>query len=231
MVRAGKGCAAIALFLLCAPITRAIAADPEAKAGGVPLVLPAPPGDLVEVGDKLRSMFFELLTPSSNRLLTAYAPPSKIEIIGKTKDPGLDWYGMVEVLRQAEYNDITPDAFEQVVKAMDSSLGKVAAEKTGDAMEEINVRLKQLGGNPIEAGHPDMLGGFFREADAAGYGMLTAYKQEEKTFTMAGGMAVVRVKQRLILAYIFRKYESPETVALVRKDLGSWVGSILAKNK
>ncbi len=161
MLHAGKGCAAIALFLLCALITGAIAADPEAKAGGVPLVLPAPPGDFVEVGDKSRSMFFELLVPSPNRLLTAYAPPSKIDMIGKIKDPGLDWYGMVEVLRQAEYTDVTPDAFEQVVKGLDTSLGKVAAEQAGVTMDEINLRLKQLGGKPIEVAHPEMLGGFF----------------------------------------------------------------------
>jgi len=231
MLQAGRRCAAIALLLLCAPTTKAIAADPEAKAGGVSLVLPAPPGDFIEVGDKLRSMVFELLVPSYNRLLTAYAPPSKIDMIGKVKDPGLDRYGMVEVVRQAEYNDFTADAFEQVVKALDTSVGKVAAEQIGEAMDEINLRLKQLGGKSIEAGHPEMLGGFFREVDAAGYGMLTADKQEEKTLTMATGMAAVRVKQRLIFAYIFRKYESPETVALVSKDLGSWVDSILAKNK
>ena len=231
MLKAGKRFTAVALLLLCTPITAAIAADPEVKAGGVPLVLPAPPGDFVEVGDKLRSMFFELLVPSRNRLLTAYAPPSKIDTIGKVNGPGLDWYGMVEVPRQAEYTDVTPDVFEQVVKAFDTSLGAEAAEHTGDTMAEINLRLKQVGGKPIKAGHPEMLGGLFREADAAGYGMLTAYQQEEKTYTMATGMAAVRVKQRLLFAYIFRKYESPETVALVRKDLGSWVDSILGRNK
>ena len=98
-------------------------------------------------------------------------------------------------------------------------------------MDEINLRLKQLGGKPIEVGHPEMLGGFFREPDAAGYGMLIAIKHEDKNITLANGMAAVRIKQRLIFAYIFRKYESPETVALVGKDLGSWADSILAKNK
>ena len=231
MLPAGKRCAAIALLFLCAPITGAMAADPEAKAGGVSLVLPAPPGDFIEVGDKLRSMFFELLVPSSNRLLTAYAPPSKIDLIGKVKDPGLDSYGMVEVLRQAEYTDFTPDDFEQIVQALDTSLGKVAAEQAGDAMDEINLRLKQLGGKPIEVGQPVMLGGFFRQPDAAGYGMLIAIKHEDENVTMATGMAAVRIKQRLLFAYIFRKYESPETVALVGKDLRSWADSILAKNK
>jgi len=231
MLRAGKRCTAFALLILCAPITGAMAADPEAKAGGVSLVLPAPPGDFIEVGDKLRSMFFELLVPSSNRLLTAYAPPSKIDLIGKVKDPGLDSYGMVEVLRQAEYTDFMPDDFEEVVKALDTSLGKVAVEQVGDAMDEINLRLKQLGGKPIEVGHPEMLGGFFREPDAAGYGMLIAIKHEDKNVTLANGMAAIRIKQRLIFAYLFRKYESPETVALVGKDLRSWADSILAKNK
>jgi len=231
MLQAGKLCTAFALFLLCASTTGAMPADPEAKAGGVLLVLPAPPGDFVEVGDKLRSMFFELLVPSSNRLLTAYAPPSKIDMIGKVKDPGLDWYGMVEVPRQAEYADFTPDAFEQVVKALDASLGKSAAAQTEDATAEINLRLKELGGKPIEIGHPEMLGSFFRVRDAAGYGLLIAMKQEDKNVTMANGMAAVRVKQRLVFAYIFRKFESPETVALVRKDLRSWADSILAENK
>jgi hypothetical protein len=207
-----------------------MAADPEVKAGGVLLVLPAPPGDVVEVGDKLRSMFFELLVPGTNRLLTAYAPPSKIDIIGKVKDPGLDWYGMIEVPRPMEYTDFTPDAFERVINAMDSSSGKVAGEQAGDTMAEINLRLKQLGAKPIEVGHPEMLGGLFRVTDAAGYGMLIAMKQEDKSLTMANGMAVLRVKQRLVFAYIYRKFESPETVALVRKDLRSWADSILAAN-
>jgi len=38
------------------------------------LALPALAADFAEAGDKLRSTFFELLVPSTNRLLTAYVP-------------------------------------------------------------------------------------------------------------------------------------------------------------
>ncbi len=76
-----------------------------------------------------------------------------------------------------------------------------------------------------------MLGGVFEKTDAAGFAMLLALKQGDRNVTMASGVAMLRVKQRLLFAYLFRKYESPETVSLVRKDLESWADAILAGNR
>lgn len=114
---------------------------------------------------------------------------------------------------------------------MGPGLGQLDAQKLGDVTEEINIRLKSLGTKPIDVGHPEMLGAVFQKADASGFAMLMAVKQENRSDTMAGGLAVLRVKQRLVFAYLFRKYESPETVNLLRKELEAWTGAILASNK
>ena len=44
------------------------------------------------------------------------------------------------------------------------------------------------------------------------------------------GIAVLRVKERLIFAYLYRKYESAETVTLLRGQLERWADAILLAN-
>jgi hypothetical protein len=76
-----------------------------------------------------------------------------------------------------------------------------------------------------------MLGGVFQKNDASGYAMLTAIKQGDRTTTMAGGFAVLRVRQRLVFTYLYRKYESPDTISWLSKNLEVWSDAILSKNK
>jgi hypothetical protein len=214
-------------LLLFGACSVAIAADPRVSAGGIELTLPGPRSDFAEAGDKLRTTFFELLVPSNNRLLTAYVPEQTLANLNAGKSRELDIYSMVEVPRRAEYTEVTPQAFEQVLKGMEPSMGTL---NVGELQQEMNTRLKSLGTRPIEIGHPEMLGGIFRKSNAAGFPMLLAVKQDDRKDTMAGGMAVLRVKQRLVFAYLYRKYESPDTISWVRKNLEVWCDAILAKN-
>ena len=221
--------AALLLLGACLP---AAAADPEFKAGGVALVLPGPSGDFVEVGDKLRTTLFELLVPASNRLLSGYVSSKSLATLNSAKTQGaLDIYAMVEVPRQSEYSDVTPQLFAQVIKSMESSMGKLDAKTFDNVEQELSARLKSLGAGPVDVGHPEMVGGRFQKSDAAGFAMLLAFKQGERSVTMANGTAFVRVRQRLLFMYLFRKYESPDTVSWLRKNLEPWVDAILAKNK
>lgn len=201
------------------------------SAGGIELTLPGPAGDFGVAGDKIRTTFFELLAPSNNRLLAAYLPEKALADLNAGKSVELDIYSMVEVPRRAEYTDVTPQQFDEVLKAMAPSMGNIESVQ-GDLQQEMTIRLKSLTAKPIEIGHPEMLGGIFRKSDAGGYAMLLAFKQGDgRSDTIAGGMAVLRVRQRLIFAYLYRKYESPDTVSWVGKNLEAWCDAILAKNK
>lgn len=219
-------------LLLSAPWLQAAGVDPEVKAGGVLLTLPGPNPDFVESGDKLRTTLFELLVPSTNRLLSAYLPPQAISDLSAGKSAGaMDVYAMAQVPRRAEYVDCTPEAFVQILKSLEPSFGKLLGEKVGQMEEEMNARLKSLDIGRIEFGHPEMLGGVFQKDDASGYAMLMAMKQGDHTTTMAGGFAVLRVKQRLVFAYLYRKYESPDTISWLNQNLEAWSDAILSKNK
>src|SRR5947209_13778977 len=201
-------------------------AHPHVKAGGVELTLPGPAA-FAEVGDKLRTTIFELMAPASNRLLTAYVPAKNLDELNQgQRKSGLDFYALVEVPRQAEYMDCTPEAFSEVSEGMASSMGSFSKENVAQIEQDTNIRLKSLGAKPLEVGRPEMLGGLFQNADSFGFGMLVAIKQNERSVTMAAGIGVVRVRQRLLFAYLYHVYESPESVSWVRTNLATWVGEI-----
>jgi hypothetical protein len=222
----------LAAFLAFGMCVQVFGDDPEVTAGGALLAIPPPSNDFVEAGEKLRTAFFELLVPSTNRLLNAYVPAqSGAELNGGKMAGGLDVYALLEISRRAEYTDCMPQAFEQVLKGLEPAMGKFDAEKRGQLEQEMNIRLQSLGTKPIEIGHPEMLGGIFKKTDASGFAMVLAVKQGDRSSTMACGFGVLRVKQRLIFAYLYRKYESPKTVSLVRENLEAWSDAILSKNK
>jgi hypothetical protein len=217
--------------LLAAMSLPGLAADFEAKAGGVALTLPAPSREFEEVGDRLRSMAFEAMTPSANRLLAAYLQSATLKKLadGSTKDLGI--YGMLQVPRRYEYADCGPNDFAEVRKSTAGEMGGVADQKIGDIEAEMNVRLKSLGADPVSTGKPQALGKFFEKTDAAGFGMLMPVTAGKETVQMAFGVGLMRVRQRLMFVYLYSRYESPETVQTLRKLLESWCDAILAANK
>ncbi len=214
-----------------APAAAKPAEAPHAKAGGVDLAVPGP-GGFPEVGDRLRTTVFEVLTPTSNRLLTAYVPAETLAELssGKIGD-GLRHYAMLEVPRQGEYVDCTPEAFAQVQEGMEAAMGKLDSKTLGDAADELNLRLKSLGSKPLEAGRPEPLGGLYKKPSSSGFAMLLAFKQGERSFTMVTAIGVLRVKQRILFAYLYQRYESPQTVHGLGKELEMWTDALLAGNQ
>lgn len=209
-----------------------LAAEAEFKAGGVTLILPGPTDDFVEAGDRFRTTVFDLLTPSTNRLISAYAPEPVLRQLQEGKlTGGLPQYAMIQVLRRAEYMDCTPEAFAEVLKGLQPALANLDSKIVGNVGEEMNLRLKMLEAKPVEIGRPEVLGEVFRKTDAVGMAMLTAVKQEDQTVRMVSGMAFVRARQRLLFVYLYRRYESAETVAWIRKTLESWTSAIHARNR
>ncbi len=222
-----SACITIAVLFIGASLPMH-AADLKVRAGGLDLTLPLPE-NFEDVGEKYRTTLFELMVPSSNRLVAALAPPAEIAKMNEGKaSGGLDAYAMIQAPRQMEYADCTPEAFQQVLKSVGAPIGEVVREQISD---EMNVRLKSLGQGSIDVGGTKDLGAVFRKTDAYGSVTLTKYSQGERSGTMAAGTALIRVRQRVIFAYIFRRYESPETVLSIGKSLEAWTDLILAKNR
>src|SRR5271167_1960094 len=111
------------LWALFASASSLHAADCGTMAGGVPVVVPPPDKEFVEVGGDKRN-FFEFMIPSRNRLLCAFVPT---DFLPRLKNPasGLGQYMLVAVMRQLDEKDteVTLAAFEPIVTAMKLQLG------------------------------------------------------------------------------------------------------------
>ncbi len=202
------------------------------KAGGIRVVLPAPTAEFKEVGDEYRSVIFEVFVPTQNRLISAYVRDQDLTSLRALK-PGMSLspYAMVEVMRRAEFADCSQENFREVVSGASRSMGGVLSSTSKDMEEEMNRRLKALEVNAIRIGDLKQIGTFFDKPNAYGFGILTAMSQNDRQHTFAAATIFLRIKQRLLVAYLFSEYTGTETVRWLSETSGKWADAILEANQ
>jgi uncharacterized membrane protein len=116
---------------------------------------------------------------------------------------------------------------------MASSFGANFETAMKEQEEEINRRLKALNSSAaaVSADKPVYLGALFSKADACGFGATMAVSSSGTTVTMAMGLSVIRVQNRVFFAYLYKRYEDESTLLWIRKASEQWADSILSANK
>ncbi len=202
------------------------------RAGQVSFVMPSPSPDLVEMGPDLR-VLMEIATPNTNRLVAAFISPDELAKLpgGLTGAP--QRYALVEVLRRAEFVDVDEATFKQVVDAMSTQLANGEAQSTMVKQQDrINEKIDDLGlkSGKVTIDKPVQLGSIFSNANSYGFCMLEPMASNGKTENMVNGVALVRVKNRLLYVYVYAKYEDKSTVDWVLKTTQAWADAILKQN-
>jgi len=221
------------LWVLLASASSLHAADCGTMAGGVPIVVPPPDKSFVEVvGDKRN--FFESVVPSRNRLLCAFVPT---DFLSRLKNParGLGQYMLVEVSRKVDEKntEVTPADFEQIVMAMKQQLGDSSSlnQTAESGSKEINSKLKQLGqSTDISIDKFAPLGTLFQTSDTYAFAMLESVSSGETTNRVINATVLLRVRDRLIFAYIYGSGDDEESLKWVEKTTEQWVNEILTAN-
>lgn len=203
---------------------------PTFKIGAVAVALPAPSVDFVEVGDDSRPKL-ELFCPDTNRLISGYVTPADLAKIVQS-DPKLEMmrYALVEVPRGAEYMDCKPADFKEVLSGIDDAMGGQIDATFKDAQDAIDRRLKDLNLDTIDIGKPSMLGTLFSMTDAKGFGMVTVVKAGGQSKKIACAFSVLRVKQRLLMVYLYSDYKDESSIKWLGETSERWMTAILAAN-
>jgi hypothetical protein len=223
-------------LLLCALFASASslhAADCSTMAGGVPVVIPPPDNDFVEVGSDKRDSF-EYMVPSRNRLLCAFVPA---DLLPRLKNPasGLGQYMLVELSRKLDEKNtqVTSASFEKVVLGMkqqfaDSSTLNQTVQTTS---EEISRRLKQLDqSKDVSIDKPAPLGTLFQTSDIYAFAMLVSVSSGGVTMRAISASVLLRVRDRLIFAYIYGSSDDEKSLKWVEKTTEQWANEILTAN-
>jgi len=213
-------------------VTPAAAVTPSYRAGGVSIAIPPPENDLVELGNDNR-VLAEVFAPDVNRLLAAFILPEEFQHFKNGGDTPLSRYSLVEVLRRAEFMDLSEKNFNDATNSIAQQTGTVVNSTVKESEEEINRKVKALSPDDtkITLDKPVMLGRFFSKPNAYGLGMIMPVSKKGGTTKMVTGLILLRVKNRMLFDYVYAAYKDQETVKWVQKTSEDWADAILKANE
>ncbi len=210
--------------------TESVATATTYRVGLRSIAIPAPTGDLVEMGSDFR-VLAEPLAPVSNRLVAAFVTPTDLKALQSQPSTTLSTYALAETVRPAEFVNVTPAIYLQAADATKQQFGS-SDTWVKDVQEQLNRTIKSLNSNVAATlDKPIFLGTLFEKTDETGYGMILPVTVSGTTRKMVAGLALLRVKDRLLMGYFYTELKDDGTVAYVRSTTEHWADSILAANK
>lgn len=204
------------------------------------IVIPAPEG-FEEAASQFKPIKdrFSATEAPGNDMLFVHLPVSDCDLLRKGSNPTYDQYTKISVFRAARALTVTSammtaavaDLRKEAVKFPDPNNATTQAmEKHVErALSDINAKQTK-----IDFTKPEFLGEFDDRSDVFSLLMLMTVKVNlggvEATTPMLMSVSYVRVKERLIFVYVYRKLDSKADVEPVKLLTTKWTSSILAAN-
>jgi len=170
----------------------------------------------------------EPLAPAKLRLIAAFILSDNLAQLPGSTTP-LTKYALVEVPRAAEFVDVDEATFKTVVDGMSQQFSSGTLQST--MQTEIDRHYADLGGGKPTVDKPTQLGTMFSKPNASGFAMLMPMAVNDKTVTLVAATLAVRVRNRILFAYLYTQYKDKASVDWITKTSESWVDSILKSNE
>jgi hypothetical protein len=195
------------------------------------IAIPSFSSEFVEPGSDYR-VLLENFAPMNNRLVAGFLLAGELKTM-ETGTTTLTRYGLVEVPRRAEFVTVSPNDFKQVVEGVAKQFDANMDAMVKDQQAELSLKLKGMGAGAenVTMEKPAMLGTFFNKTDAVGMGAVMAINANGKTVKMTMGMTVLRVRERILFAYLYAPYVDESSVTWVRTTSEKWADAILKANQ
>lgn len=210
--------------------TSALAAETAfpVQAGGTEIIIPIP-DQYVEVGDEHR--FFPDEAP--NRLLAWFVKLEDMKKFSSDNKEILNRYMQIQISKGAENRTISASDFSKVA----ASVSKQQNADYAKSMQEVNRILKKLAMASkdipeVEISHPKSLGTFLKTDRAVGFLMLMSVssKEQEKPIPVLCGGTIMRVREKLIFAYVYAEAHDKDAMQWVKSTSRQWAESIIKVN-
>lgn len=204
------------------------------------ITIPAP-NDFEEAAAQFESIKkrFTVTEDPANDVLAVHLPHADCEKLRAGEVGPLNFYTKISVSKSARGVDYSAAEFASLAaefRKTGSQVMDVNGPTMKETLEHLSKGLSDLNKKEtqIDMDQPLNLGEFDTRPNVYGVMLLVNLKTqsgEAKVSTLiAGGISLVRVKQRLIFVYTYRKYESKADVETLRDFTKQWIGQILAAN-
>lgn len=201
------------------------------QVGGVTVALTVPPVvDMVEAGDD-RTMF-EPVVPEANRIVAAYVRKEDLPALHSGAVAGIPVYALVEAPRAQETVNVLASDFPDLADMVGKRFGLAPFASFKESEDEFNARMKAMNlDQQVSDGKPVMLGTFFYNPSALGFGVIVPNPVNEKTTEIVMGAMLFRARARILYAKIYMNYKDAGTPDVVRTLSKEWMDSILQANQ
>lgn len=233
------------LATLCLLYVSALAQTPEAKVatfqlGNQVIAIPAPAGfeEAASQFETIQNHFSQTEAPD-NDMLAVHLPKADCEKLRAGQFGPFNFYTKVSIRRGVRAEDYSAPRFASLVSAFRKN-GTQIMDINGPAMkgviERLDKSLSELSKQEtqVDLSQPVNLGEFDTRPNVYAVMLLlnftTKTSDSEVTTPILGGLSYVRVKQRLVYVYTYRKYTSKTDVGILRDFTKRWLSQILAAN-
>jgi hypothetical protein len=201
------------------------------KVGGTPIAIPSPTKDMNEVGDDRKLM--EVFVPATNRLVAGFLRANDLARLKKGEKGIYSAYAMVQAVRNTENRDTSASDFKDITAVLNKRFLEGLDATVKKSEEEVNRRLKSLDADSdtVSLGKCVNLGRFFSKQDAYAFGAVVPVSGAGRTAKMGAATCILRVKNRLLLVYLYAEYKGKDTVKWLQKTAEEWTDAILKANK
>lgn len=221
----------ILCWLLSTAVVAAQNSDISFKVGGVSLIFNSPISEMKETGYDIRERL-EVFTPQGNRLIAGFLTLGDFERINSGLEPEMNFYGMIQVIRQLEFYDVTIQDFNDFYDMMKTEWAEMMSSSSlkGEVQADLNKTAEILDIGEMSLGDIKNLGEFFRKEKSFAFGSLMSIESGGEKSLLVCGASVLNLKQRLILVYLYKSYINNNTITEVKKSLEDWCDLIIREN-
>lgn len=194
------------------------------EVGEKTLLIPAPLSDFVESGD-IKRIVAENQVPEGNKLIAYFLPEDIAKQVGiePSKKMFIQVGKEVESLlcSQSDFIDV-----KESLKTEFSSSGLLEVVKDANSIFKSTQDI--LG--KAEIGEMKTIGSILETRDAISFLTVVKYNFDEGSSRVIGSASCVRVKQKVLLIYVFNVLENEESINWVSSITKDWLNSILKIN-
>jgi hypothetical protein len=210
------------------------------RLGNSVVVIPAPEGfeEASSQFDSIKARFTETEAPG-NEMLAVHLPASDCELLRRGEQTTFNSYTKISVLRDAKEQVFSESDLAALVAEFRKN-GATMMDPNGPRMkallEHIEQGLKKVesGDTQIDMSQPVNLGELEVSPRIYSVMMLMTITRDtgatQSSTPLLAGVTFMRVKQRLIYVFTYRKYHSKSDVEALRVFTKTWTGGILAAN-
>jgi hypothetical protein len=202
--------------------------------------IPAPAGfeEAASQFEKIKKHFTATEAPD-NDMLAVHLPRADCERLRAGEFGPFDFYTKISIRRAIRDEKYSSARFADLVEAFRKS-GSQILDINGPTMkgivERLDKSLTELSQQSaeIDLSQPVNLGEFDTRPNVYSVMLLMNFKtkigDETANVPVLGGLSYVRINQRLVYVYTYRKYKAAADVQTLRDFTKEWIGQILAAN-